>query len=69
MGHAKVLCGWRTLGCGAAYARVVREDLSVRQLEQLVRVKPRVPRGTSKEVNPENREVEEELQRRLGKGR
>ncbi len=67
VGHAKVLCGVENVRLRQRLAaRVVREDLSVRQLEQLVRVKPRVPRGTSKEVNPEIVRLEEELQRCLG---
>ena len=47
-------------------ARVVREDLSVRQLERLVKLSPRVPRGTLKRIDPEIVRLEEELQRSLG---
>lgn len=67
MGHAKVLLGVENTGLRQRLAeRVVREDLSVRQLEQLVRAPSRVPRRTPKRQNPELVALEEELQRVFG---
>lgn len=67
VGHAKVLLGVENAGLRQRLAaRVVREDLSVRQLEQLVKVRPRVPRGTQRKVDPELARIQEELQRCLG---
>ncbi|MGI6148742.1 MAG: ParB/RepB/Spo0J family partition protein [Firmicutes bacterium] len=66
-GHAKVLLGVENVGLRQRLAaRVVREDLSVRQLERLVKLSPRVPRGTLKRIDPEIVRLEEELQRSLG---
>ena len=64
-GHAKVLLGVENVGLiQRLAARVVREDLSVRQLERL-KLSPRVPRGTLKRIDPEIVRLEEELQRSL----
>mgnify|MGYP000980897511 CR=1 FL=1 len=66
-GHAKVL-----LGVGDAKqrnqlaAKVVREGLSVRQLEDLLRKPKNVPRGTHKMKSPELVDLEESLQRVFG---
>ena|SRR5690554_3335893 len=66
-GHAKVLLGVDNVGLRQRLAeRVVREDLSVRQLEQLVKVRSSVPRGTSQKVDPEIVRIQDELQRCLG---
>lgn len=67
MGHAKVLLGVENTPLRQRLAaRVVREDLSVRQLEQLVRAPSRVPRRIPKRQNPELIALQEELQRVLG---
>ena len=67
MGHAKVLLGVENTPLRQRLAeRVVREDLSVRQLEQLVRAPSRVPRGTLKRQSPELIALQEELQRVFG---
>jgi len=67
VGHAKVLLGVENAALRQRLAaRVVREGLSVRQLEQLVRVRPRVPRGTLRRADPEIVRIQEELQRCLG---
>lgn len=66
-GHAKVLLGVADPTRRAQLAeRVVREDLSVRRLEELVQPRQNVPRGTSPVKDPEILLVEEELQRHLG---
>jgi ParB family chromosome partitioning protein len=44
----------------------VAEDLSVRQLEELVKKPKNVPRGTLKIKSPELIQLEEDLQRRFG---
>lgn len=67
-GHAKVLLGVTNEKRRAQLAALVaKEDLSVRQLEQLVK-KPQqnVPRGTMKRRSPELIDLEEDLQRRFG---
>jgi ParB family chromosome partitioning protein len=67
MGHAKVL-----LGVGDAKKRtqlankVVKEDLSVRQLEELLKKPKSVPRGTLKMKSPELVDLEDNLQRIFG---
>jgi len=66
-GHAKVL-----LGVGDAKKRtqlanrVVKEDLSVRQLEDLLKKPKGVPRGTLKIKSPELVDLEDNLQRIFG---
>jgi len=67
VGHAKVLLGVANKKKRAELAKkVVAEDLSVRQLEELVRRPQRVPRGTTRLKSPELVQLEEDLQRRFG---
>lgn len=67
VGHAKVLLGVANKKKRAELAKkVVSEDLSVRQLEELVKKPERVPRGTAKMRSPELVQLEEDLQRRFG---
>lgn len=67
VGHAKVLLGVANKKKRAELAKkVVAEDLSVRQLEELVRRPQRVPRGTTRLKSPELIQLEEDLQRRFG---
>lgn len=67
LGHAKVLLGVSNQRRRAQLAkRVVKEDLSVRELEGLVKKPKNVPRGTFKVKSPELIELEENLQRQLG---
>ncbi|NMB19303.1 MAG: ParB/RepB/Spo0J family partition protein [Firmicutes bacterium] len=67
MGHAKVLLGVSDPKKRSHLAkRVVNEDLSVRQLEEIVRKPKHVPRGTLKIKSPELVDLEENLQRILG---
>lgn len=67
VGHAKVLLGVTSKRKRTELAkRVVAQDLSVRQLEELVRRLERVPRGTTRAKNPEIVQLEEDLQRRFG---
>ena len=67
VGHAKVLLGVSNKKKRTELAkRVVAEDLSVRQLEELVKKPKNVPRGTLKIKSPELIQLEEDLQRRFG---
>lgn len=67
VGHAKVLLGVANKKKRAELAKkVVSEDLSVRQLEELVKKPERVPRGTAKMRSPELVQLEEDLRRRFG---
>lgn len=67
LGHAKVLLGVNNQRRRTQLAkRVVKEDLSVRELEGLVKKPKNVPRGTFKVKSPELVELEENLQRQLG---
>ena len=66
-GHAKVLLSVESVGLRQRLAeRAVREGLSVRQLEQLVKVRRSVPRRTLKKPDPEIVRIQDELQRSLG---
>lgn len=69
-GHAKVILGLDSLKDRNSLAkRVVEDDLSVRQLEQLIKTKQKVAKvkkASKNEENPEVKELEEELQRVLG---
>lgn len=66
-GHAKVLLSVEAVGLRQRLAeRVVREELSVRQLERLVKARSSVPRRTAKKANPEIVRLQDELQRSLG---
>ncbi|HBG02245.1 MAG TPA: chromosome partitioning protein ParB [Firmicutes bacterium] len=66
-GHAKVLLGVSPERRRMQWARrTVKEELSVRQLENLLK-KPRdVPRGTVRTKSAELMDLEDDLQRRLG---
>lgn len=67
VGHAKVLLGVGHSKLRLELARrVVKEGLSVRQLEQLVEKGKNVPRGTSRKKDPEIAALEDDLQRHLG---
>ncbi len=67
VGHAKVLLGVGQSKLRLELARrVVKEGLSVRQLEQLVEKGKNVPRGTSRKKDPEIAALEDDLQRHLG---
>ncbi len=66
-GHAKVLLGVSDKKKRAQLANlVVKEDLSVRQLEELLKKGKTVPRRTLKVKSPELVELEEDLQRIFG---
>lgn len=66
-GHAKVLLGVSDVKKRMQLAnKVVKEDLSVRQLEELLKKPKRVPRGTFKIKSPELVDLEEDLQRIFG---
>lgn len=66
-GHAKVLLGVNNKSKRHELARkVVKDGLSVRQLEDLLKKPKSVPRGTYKIKSPELVELEENLQRRFG---
>lgn len=66
-GHAKVLLGVENKDLrGRLARRVVEEDLSVRQLEKLLKNNKSVPRGTRVSGDPEIQSLQEELQRALG---
>ena len=67
MGHAKVLLGVCDTKRRAQLAnKVVKEELSVRQLEELLKKPKSVPRGTFKMKSPELVDLEEDLQRIFG---
>ena len=67
MGHAKVLLGVSDTKRRAQLAnKVVKEELSVRQLEELLKKPKSVPRGTFKMKSPELVDLEEDLQRIFG---
>ncbi len=67
MGHAKVLLGVSNIKKRTQLAhRVVKEDLSVRQLEESLKKPKSVPRGTYKMKSPELVDLEEDLQRKFG---
>lgn len=66
-GHAKVLLGVDSVKLRQMLAeRVVREGLSVRQLERLVKEKPKKRILPQREEDPELQLLQEELQRVLG---
>lgn len=66
-GHAKVLLSITNDKRRQLLAnRVVNEELSVRQLEELLKKRKNVPRGTLKMKSPELIDLEEDLQRRFG---
>lgn len=66
-GHAKVLLGVNNKSKRHELAqKVVKDGLSVRQLEDLLKKPKSVPRGTYKIKSPELVELEENLQRRFG---
>lgn len=66
-GHAKVLLSLDQPQRRLTLAkRVVREGLSVRQLEQLLKKDLNVPRRTLREKDPEIVAIEDDLQRHLG---
>ncbi len=66
-GHAKVLLSVESRAERQVLAeRVISEDLSVRQLEKLLKAKQSVPRGTSLSKTPEVQGLQDELQRVLG---
>ena len=63
VGHAKVLLGVGQSKLRLELARrVVKEGLSVRQLEQLVEKGKNVPRGTSRKKDPEIAALDDELE-------
>lgn len=67
MGHAKVLLGVSDTKRRAQLAnKVVKEELSVRQLEELLKKPKSVPRGTFKMKSPELVDLEEDLQSIFG---
>lgn len=66
-GHAKVLLGVNDDKKRRQLAnRVVKDELSVRQLEDLLKKAKGVPRGTLKMKSPELVDLEEDLQRIFG---
>lgn len=66
-GHAKVLLGEPNAKRRAELAaRVVREDLSVRALEKIIKGPSDVPRRTFKIKSPELVDLEDTLRRQLG---
>lgn len=66
MGHAKVLLGVKGTQKREKLAKeVAKLDLSVRQLEDRVKPKSNVPRGTLKVKSPELLALEDELQRKF----
>ncbi|NMB00878.1 MAG: ParB/RepB/Spo0J family partition protein [Firmicutes bacterium] len=66
-GHAKVLLSVTNKTKRRELAqKVVKEDLSVRQLEDLLKKTKNVPRRTLKMKSPELAELEADLQRRFG---
>lgn len=67
LGHAKVLLGVSNDSKRAQLGKkVVKEGLSVRELEGLLKKPKNVPRGTFKVKSPELVELEDNLQRQLG---
>lgn len=67
VGHAKVLLSVDEPTRRLRLAKqVVREELSVRQLEQLLKKGENVPRRTLREKDPEIRALEDDLQRHFG---
>ena len=67
MGHAKVLLGVSDARKRSQLAkRVLQEDLSVRQLEDILKKPKSVPRGTLRIKSPELVDLEDSLQRILG---
>lgn len=66
-GHAKVLLGVNDAKKRVQLAnKVIKEDLSVRQLEELLKKPKTVPRGTLKMKSPELVDLENNLQRIFG---
>ncbi len=66
-GHAKVLLSVEDTSERQHLAeRIIREDLSVRHLEKIIKSTPRVPRRTMVNEDPEVQVLQEELQRVLG---
>lgn len=66
-GHAKVLLGVNNeKRRGQLAQRVVKEELSVRQLEEILKEPKKVPRGTFSKRSPELIDLEEDLKRRFG---
>ena len=66
-GHAKVLLAVDNVKDRRVYAmRVIKDGLSVRQLEKMIKAGLRKTRTKDKRTNPEVRMLEEELQRVLG---
>ncbi len=66
-GHAKVLLAVDNVKDRQTYAmRVIKDGLSVRQLEKMIKAGLRKTRIKDKRTNPEVRMLEEELQRVLG---
>lgn len=66
-GHAKVLLGVSNKSRRRKLAqKVVQDELSVRQLEDLLRKPKSVPRGTYKLKSPELIDLEDDLQRKFG---
>jgi ParB family chromosome partitioning protein len=68
MGHARALLGVRGNQQSALAERVVRQGLSVRETEALVRAanEPKVPRAAPAELDPDIRRLQEDLSERLG---
>lgn len=66
-GHAKVLLGISNKSRRRELAKkAVKDQLSVRQLEDLIKKPKNVPRGTYKIKSPELVSLEDDLQRRFG---
>lgn len=66
-GHAKVLLSIEDVAERQHLAkRVIKEEMSVRQLEKIIKGKSKKPKPTKREQNPEVKVLQEELQRVLG---
>ena len=66
-GHAKVLLSIEDVAERQHLAkRVIKEEISVRQLEKIIKGKSKKPKPTKREQNPEVKVLQEELQRVLG---
>lgn len=68
MGHARALLGARGSQQSALAERVVRQGLSVRETEALVRAAnaPKAPKSAPAELDPDIRRLQQDLSERLG---
>lgn len=66
-GHAKVLLGVEKIRERQALAiRIIKEELSVRQLEKIIQTRPKLSKATVTNQDPDLQSLQEELQRVLG---